>query len=64
VLEVHGDPAVPIIRRDVFGRVPLVVRGIVDEDVDRAEGVPDSPDRVLQRRDVRQVRALERYDLN
>ena len=35
VLEVHRDPVVPILRRHLFGRVPFVMRRVVDEDRDR-----------------------------
>ena len=36
VLQIHGDAVVPIFWRHLLGVMPFVMRGIVDEDIDRA----------------------------
>ncbi len=43
------------------GRMALVVRGVVDQDGDRPEGVAHARDRGAQRRDVGEIRVLEVY---
>ncbi len=53
--EVHRHALVPIFRRDLLDRVAIVVRGIVDQDVDAAKLLFQIGDHALDRRDVGQV---------
>ena len=55
VLEVHRDPVVPVLRRHAFGRVPFVMRRVVDEDRDRSVDLAGFRDARAQRGDIRDV---------
>ena len=59
VLQVHCEPVVPIIFRDIVELVAVVVCGIVDEDVERAIFLDQRPDARGGRADVLKVDALE-----
>ena len=55
MLEIYRDPVVPILRRHLFGRVPLVMRRVVDEDRDRPVDFAGFRDARAQRGNIRDV---------
>ncbi len=59
VLQIDGNPVVPIFRRHLERRMTLIMRRIVDENLDAAKHAADLVDRGTQRGDVREVGGLE-----
>ena len=55
MLEIYRNPVVPILRRHLFGRVPFVMRRVVDEDRDRPVDLAGFRDARAQRGDIRDV---------
>jgi hypothetical protein len=55
MLEIHRYPVVPVLRRHQFGRVPFVMRRVVDENRDRPVDLAGFRDARAQRGDIRDV---------
>jgi hypothetical protein len=59
MLQVYRDPVVPILRRYLLGRVPFVMRRVVDEDRGRPVRLACVCDARAQRRDVGEIDTLK-----
>ena len=55
MLQVNGDAVVPILRRHLFRRMPLIMGGVVDEDIDWSVGLARVRDAGAQRGDIGEV---------
>ena len=59
VLKVYRKAVVPVFRCDIRRRMPLIMSGVVDENLDWPEAFPDPDNGSLQGADISEIRVFE-----